>query len=141
MTDGNSKNQSLRATTAACIFNAGQEEQMVQSVTGHLSSTVCRYKHVSDGMKRKVSKIIQGAKKYVKMSKNCIVNKGIAVKRLVPKVKAKHVKIDTKCAVGQESSDDDFMPSSQNIHTFEANLFLSVLKRRNTLMIPTKCMK
>ena len=52
-------------------------------------------------MKCKASKIIQGAKKFVKMSKNCIVNKGIAVKRLVPNVKAKHVKIDTKYAVGQ----------------------------------------
>ena len=61
-TDGNFKNQSLKATMATCMYDGNQDIQLIQEFTGHRSNCVRRYKHASDAKKRKASKIIQGAK-------------------------------------------------------------------------------
>ena len=142
MTNGNFRNQSLRATITTRTFNAGQEEQMVQSVTGHTLSIVHRYKNATDSMKCKASSIIQGAKKCVQLSKQCVARKGCIGKKLAPKLKKKSVNVPFKNgnlgASAQDNSDDDFIPLSQNIHTFKGQS-LSQSSHKKEHSDDTKC--
>ena len=116
VTEGNFRNQSLRATTATRMSNEEQEEQMVQEITGHISSIVRRYKHAIDSLKRKANCIIQGTKKCVILSKN----RDKKVKRLASLHESLAKKVPPKSAIS-DSSDDDFMPLSQNIRAFKGS--------------------
>ena len=115
VTEGNDRNQSLRATRATLMYNQGQDEQLIHEFMVHKSNSVRRYKLTSDVIKHKASRIIQGAKK-------CVVAKFSQNKskwfKIVKKVAAKHSKVHTE--TNDTGSDKEFMPS-QNLRTYKGN--------------------
>ena len=54
------------------MYDGNQDEQLIQEFMGHRSLCVRRYKHASDAIKRKASRIKQGPMKCVaaKLSQN-----------------------------------------------------------------------
>ena len=90
---------------------------MVQEVTGHQSNIVRRYKHASDSLRRKASKIMQGAK-------CCITNAKTGTGSTVKRLQCKHAKLGKSVTKGNcdgDSNSDDFLPLSQNIRTFKGS--------------------
>ena len=57
---GNYRNQSGRSTTCTRMFANKQDEQVICHVSGHRSTAVRTYKHVSDDIRRSASESIQG---------------------------------------------------------------------------------
>ncbi len=55
---GKYTNHSLRATCATHMFEAGVDEQLIKTFTGHKSDAVCDYKRVSDNLLRKASSTV-----------------------------------------------------------------------------------
>ena len=57
---GKYRNQSGRSSTCTCMFANKQDEQVICHVSGHRSTAVRTYKHVSDDICRSASESIQG---------------------------------------------------------------------------------
>ena len=66
--DGFFTNHSLRRTCATRLFQAGQSDQLVKEITGHISDSVNKYKTTSDEQHMSLSEIIQGDVPVVKLS-------------------------------------------------------------------------
>ena len=62
VTNGNFKDQSLRAMMATCMYDGNEDEQLIQEIMRRQSNCIRRYKHASDRIKHQASHIIQGAK-------------------------------------------------------------------------------
>ncbi len=61
--EGKYTNHLLRATCATRMFEAGVNEQLIKTFTGHKSDTVCDYKRVSESLLRKASSTVSSATK------------------------------------------------------------------------------
>ena len=68
--DGFFSNHSLRRTCATRLFQAGQDVKIVKEITGHISDAVHKYQCTSTSQKMKVSEIIQGDVKEIKLSQS-----------------------------------------------------------------------
>ncbi len=60
--EGKYTNHSLRATCATRMFEAGIDEQLIKTFTGHKSDSVCDYKRVNDGLLRKANNAVTSRK-------------------------------------------------------------------------------
>ncbi len=61
--EGKYTNHSLRATCATRMFEAGVDEQLIKTFTGHKSDAVRDYKRVSESLLRKASSTVSSATK------------------------------------------------------------------------------
>ena len=59
-TKGNFTNQSGRASSCTRMFGKKKDEQLIASVSGHRSTAIHNYKHISDELCKDLSDAIQG---------------------------------------------------------------------------------
>ena len=125
VTDGNYRNQSLCATMATHMYNQGQDEELIQEFTGHMSNSVRRYKHASDAIKRKASRIIQGAK-------NCfMLNLSQKKKKRSPSVSKVVAKSSKHHEASESSNSDQEFMLSQNLRSYKGNTINDGIKIAN----------
>ena len=113
------------------MYNQGQDEQLIQEFTGHVSNAVRRYKNASDAIKCKASRIIQGEKR-------CAVTK-LSQKKYTKRLrKSKRKHCESRKQGGSSGSDQEFMPS-QNLRTYEGKPIEDGVKVENKCKSTNQC--